>query len=107
MVAIGGQHGFAVRLQYLPPELTSKYMPLPSVCLSPAGFPLCFAFLVKVSVSAMRPPFGGMSIGGICKYRQKYRRFGGMSCYGVIWLETRKNPQCYEARGFSRCCDAT
>ena len=35
---------------------------------------LCLVFLIKVLVSAMKPPFVGISFAGICQYHQKYQQ---------------------------------
>ena len=66
--------------QYFPPAYTSRYMSPPSVCLLPAGLPVCFTCLTKVSASAIA------ALNGISAY--------GISCYPVIPRETTKNPLC-------------
>jgi hypothetical protein len=38
------------------------------------------------------PPFEGISFSSFEKYRQKYRKFDGISCYLAQWLKTTKNP---------------
>jgi hypothetical protein len=87
--------------------MTSRYMPSPPVCLSPAGLPLCFTCLTNVSASAMSTSLcDGISGAVFGRYRHGYQHFVGMSCYEAIAGETRKNPRRQEACGFLRLCEA-
>jgi hypothetical protein len=86
--------------------MTSRYMPSPPVCLSPAGLPLCFLFYARVRQCREYLSCDGISGAVFGRYRHGYQHFVGMSCCEAIAGETRKNPRRQEACGFLRLCEA-